>query len=224
MKYEEFIETEEQPKDKRKKIAKQIIFIVCLILICVIVAYIMSRVMFVTIKVDGESMYPTLKDEDMMLLYKIGKYKHGDVVVFESGIFNSYGRERIFVKRIIGLPGDTIEIKESPDGSYNVYRNGEKLVEDYITHQFTSPYMPGPVVVEEGKFYYLGDNRNNSNDSEDGNWGELSKIIGRVIIRYHGDNFFNDTSIIPRVKSTKSMQLISPYLPNRKLLPVNLIS
>lgn len=214
MEYEELLETEDQPKDKRKKVIKQILVVVCLLLVCVILAYVLSRVMFVTIKVDGESMVPTLQDEDMMLLYKLGSYKHGDVVVFESGMVNQYGRERVFVKRVIGLPGDTVEIKQSPDGEFNVYRNGEKLIEDYITNQFTNPYLRGPVVVPEGKFYYLGDNRNNSSDSEDNRgegdimWGELNKIIGRVIIKYHGNSFFDNTATIPRVKNNKLPQFI----------------
>lgn len=191
---------------RKKRLWKTIIFYIGLVLLCVVIAYILSKVLFITIPVKGQSMEPTLQHEDRVLLYKVGKYKHGDIVVFDSGKKNSDGSPRYFIKRIIGLQGDTIEIKEASDGEFYVYKNGEKLVEKYLDQPLPRKQVDARV-VQEGEFYYLGDNRANSTDSADGEIGKIGNILGRAIISYHGDNFFNQTKVIPRVKYNKTPAL-----------------
>lgn len=193
----------EEPKSpKMKTIIKKIILFIIFVAICMVIAYLLSQALFTTVPISGPSMEPTLYTEDRVLLYKLGSYRYGDVIVFRSEIQNEEGEDRYLVKRIIGLPGDTIEIKIAPSGEYAVYRNGEKLVEDYLDP--LEPRADEPfeeTIVPEGKFFYLGDHRGLSSDSRTGLLGTMDEIVGRVILKYHGTNFFNELTPIPRVKS-----------------------
>ena len=91
---------------------------------------------------------------------------HGEVVIFHY----PHNLERDFVKRVIGLPGDTIEIRRG-----DVYRNGVLVEEDYVTHDSARSY--DPVTVTRGHYYVLGDNRRASNDSRD--WGLVPAELPR---------------------------------------------
>lgn len=107
--------------------------------------------------VQGVSMYPTLHDRDIACYTRIyNDYQKGDVISIRmpSGEF--------FVKRIIALPGDTVDIK---DGKVSV--NGNELEEDYIygTTEVQDSTITYPLTVKEGELYVLGDNRENSKDS-----------------------------------------------------------
>lgn len=193
----------EEPKaPKLKIIIKKVIFYIIFIAVCMVIAYFLSQALFTTVQISGPSMEPTLYTEDRVLLYKLGNYRYGDVIVFRSELQNEVGDDRYLVKRIIGLPGDTIEIKIAPSGEYAVYRNGEKLVEDYL-----DPAEPradeafAEMVVPDGKFFYLGDHRGLSSDSRTGLLGTMDEIVGRVILKYEGTNFFNGLTPMPRVKS-----------------------
>ncbi len=125
--------------------------------------------------VDGNSMLPTLHDQERVivnkLVYRLGTPEPGDVVVF------SYAREpwRDFVKRVIALPGDQVEIKNN-----RVLINGVALEEPYLGASTLGRY--GPVVVEPGTVFVLGDNRNFSMDSRDDSVGLVpySAIRGKA--------------------------------------------
>lgn len=186
------------------KKAVGIILEVVFLILCIVVAYFLSNYMFATVPIDGNSMEGLLHNDDKVIVYKVGKYKHGDVVIFDTGekYITDEGKEanRYFVKRIIGLPGDTIEIKRAPDGEFFVYRNGEKLVEEYLTANVKNAYSEmAPTVINEGEFFFLGDNRLNSDDSRNDRRGKLDKIVGRVILRYGKEGFFKDNDVIKRV-------------------------
>ncbi len=128
------------------------------------------------IRVDGYSMEPTLHTGEFVvvnkLTYEIGEYERGDVVVFH------YPRnpDQEYIKRIVGLPGDQISIKNG-----DVKVNGIVLNEDYIK---AAPSYQGEWTVSEGGLFVLGDNRNNSSDSH--NWGEvpLNLVIGKAVFIY----------------------------------------
>lgn len=167
---------------KRSRRMRTLILNLIFVLVCVGVAFAVSNYMFISVPVKGYSMLETLQDGDRMLLYRIGNYRRGDVVVFDSEDPSSGAPER-YVKRIIGLPGDTVEIIRSAEGNLVTYVNAEPLTEDYITHaggQELARYT-----VKEGEFFYMGDNRKNSYDSRNGGAvGRLDDILGRVLLRY----------------------------------------
>lgn len=134
--------------------------------------------------IPSESMLPTLMVGDRLIIEKLSYYSHppqrGDIVVFapppqlqEQG----YLEEQAFIKRAIGLPGDTIEVKDG-----HVYVNGELLIESYIAE--APNYGMSPMVVPPDRLFVMGDNRNNSNDSHV--WGFLprSNIIGHACFRF----------------------------------------
>ncbi|UUZ97758.1 signal peptidase I [Paenibacillus sp. P25] len=105
-------------------------------------------------------------------------FKFGDIVVFYPPL-PGHENER-YIKRLIGLPGDTIEIK---DGA--LYRNGQKVDEPYVKEPMNYTY--GPVTVPANQYFFLGDNRNESLDSH--MWPtpfvDKSKIVGKAMFRYY---------------------------------------
>lgn len=132
--------------------------------------------------VKGQSMEPTLEENDYLVVQSESLFgtapKFGDLVVFNSKVVSKEGHSRL-LKRVIGLPGDTIEIK---DGT--VYRNGIPLKEEYIKDGIT----PGDVkkfTVEPNCVFVMGDNRANSLDSRNKDLGTIDyeDIIGTAKFR-----------------------------------------
>ncbi len=129
--------------------------------------------------VQGSSMEPTLHDGERLLVdkltYRFREPRRGEIVVF------GYPQDprRKFIKRVIGLPGDTVEIRNR-----TLYVNGEPIEEAYIRGPMYQPY--GQIVVPEGTVWVLGDNRNNSEDSRFPDVGPVPKrnIVGRALLRY----------------------------------------
>src|SRR3989344_7674121 len=135
--------------------------------------------------VRGGSMDPTFKNGDYIITskisYKFATPRRGDVIVFAS----LKNPDIDFIKRIVGLPGDEVMIKDG-----KVYLNGEILAENYIqvtTNAFESGFIREgmPVVVPEGDLFVLGDNRPRSSDSREFGFIPAENIIGRVIYRYY---------------------------------------
>jgi signal peptidase I len=151
-------------------------------------------------KVEGESMLPSLENGQYIIVNKLayaqidlskfdwipffdpgddpvhhlfGTPERGDVIVFEAPTKANSD----FIKRVIGVPGDTIEIKDSV-----VYVNGEPLVEPYIEGRTSCPC--GPWVVKPGTYFVMGDHRNNSSDSR--GFGAIPEetIIGKALFSY----------------------------------------
>jgi signal peptidase I len=127
-------------------------------------------------RIEGNSMEPNLHDGEYVLIDKISYLLHpperGDVVVFVPP-----NNERDYIKRVIGLPGDTVEIKGG-----QVYVNGIALDEPYLQN-LTRADMPARI-VEEGRYFVMGDNRNNSSDSR--SFGSITpqSIVGRAWLVY----------------------------------------
>ena len=128
------------------------------------------------IRVDGSSMEPSLHNGEFVVInrlaYRWCNPDRGEVIVFRFPL----DPERRFIKRIIGLPGDTIVVRGG-----RVLVNGEPLQEPYIA---APPVYEGEWLVEPNHVFVLGDNRNNSLDSQ--NWGalRLEEIIGRAVAVY----------------------------------------
>lgn len=128
------------------------------------------------IRVDGQSMQPTLHSGEFIIVnklaYRFGKFQRGDVIVFH------YPRnlEQEYIKRVIGLPGDEVVISNG-----QVQVNGKILDEPYIAEP---PDYKGTWIVPRGSLFVLGDNRNNSSDSH--NWGlvSLDYVVGKALLVY----------------------------------------
>lgn len=133
--------------------------------------------------VKGNSMRSTLQNGEIMLVstldYRLGQPKRHDVVICHypgRTVKNLPFLQQQFVKRIIGLPGDTIEIIDSV-----VYINGEALEEEYLDPAHTRfRTNRAPITLGEDEYYILGDNRDNSNDSRSIGPIKRSMLVGRV--------------------------------------------
>lgn len=145
----------------------------------IIIALVVNTYVAQAMMVPTGSMLPTIQLQDELIVEKmkpLTNFEFGDIVVFWPPI---EGNEDRYVKRLIGLPGDTIEVK---DGA--LYRNGAKVDEPYIQAPMT--YTFHQVTVPEGKYFFLGDNRNDSYDSH--LWPATpfvaeKDIIGKAVFR-----------------------------------------
>lgn len=148
----------------------------------IVLAFAVTHFGFQKIKMHGDSMSHTLVENDEIivnkLLYRFKSPERGDVVIFkQTGQEHSYYN----VKRVIGLPGETIEIKDG-----KVYINGEKYKETINTDLIeNSGLASSPYKLEDGEYFVLGDNRNNSVDSRFASFGTIFKhdIIGKAWFR-----------------------------------------
>lgn len=133
-------------KNKTKKIIKDLIpYIIILILVILFRSFIATPV-----KVDGKSMFPTLSGNEIMILNKLGKIDRFDIVVVKNNNDD-------LIKRVVGLPGETIEIINN-----NVYIDGKKIDDIYGSGE-SSDYSKRK--LEKNEYFVLGDNRENSMDS-----------------------------------------------------------
>ena len=137
------------------------------ILAAVLIAVALRVFVFEMVVVQGDSMAPGLHTGQVIFVEKISKCfsqpDHGDVVVVKYSDVD----ERYYVKRVMGLPGDSLEIRAG-----GLYRNGEKLNEDYLLEAMIFNDMSA-VTVPEGHIFVMGDNRNDSMDSR-------SPIVGPI--------------------------------------------
>lgn len=136
--------------------------------------------------VEGDSMLNTLEDGDHLIISDVFySPERGDIVVFED---YSTMLKKAVVKRVIGLPGETVEVKLNDEGVYEVYINGVYLDEEYAYNKidFTAPGV-GKWTVGEGEVFVMGDNRYNSTDSRDSRVGtvEIDSILGKVMFRFY---------------------------------------
>ena len=134
---------------------------------------------FQVARVEGQSMAPTLADQDRLIVnklaYRIGEPRRGDIVM----LYYPLNPDKSFVKRVIAEEGDTIRIVDG-----RVYVNDVPLRDDFVPPEFRSHDDYGPTVIPEGYAFVMGDHRNNSSDSR--HWGFVPKkyIIGKVQIRW----------------------------------------
>jgi len=169
------------------------------IALAVIIALLIRGFLFEPVYVDGESMENTLISGQRLLVYKLGYYfnepKNGDIIVLryqegpgqDSVLLEKFPflkkiipdfQEIDFVKRVIGVPGDTVDIK---DGF--VYVNGVKLVEPYAKGTTYTQHVEFPITIPENKVLVLGDNRLNSRDSRHIGLIDYDQIKGKAVLR-----------------------------------------
>lgn len=154
------------PGDKGERSAmKELLSWVEVIVIAVVLAVFIDNVIIINATVPSGSMEKTIMTHSRVLGTRFSYWfghepQRGDIVVFRYPIDDAKGKNTHYIKRIIGLPGETIEIKEGA-----VYVNGEKLEEGYINGKWTVENDGFTFEVPEGEYLMLGDNRNNSNDA-----------------------------------------------------------
>ena len=133
--------------------------------------------------ITSGSMIPTLGVKDRLIVTRVHdlqSLKEGDIVLFKQEQF----KDDLLIKRLIGLPGDKIEIKDGV-----VFRNGEQLQEDYVKEK---DHFNGVYEIPEGKYFFLGDNRPNSSDSREWKnpYVDKSQIEGKARLKYYPMNQF----------------------------------
>ncbi len=135
-------------------------------------------------EVSGSSMEHTLQDGDSLLVDKLS-YRFKDPERFDIVIFPyQYGDDQYFIKRVIGLPGETVRI----DYYGNIYINGEVLEEHYGAEIIDDPgRAEQDITLGEGEYFVMGDNRNHSMDSREPSVGNINKkdILGKALIRIY---------------------------------------
>jgi signal peptidase I len=147
----------------------------------VVMAFVVIIFIYQPVKVEGNSMLPGLMDQERIFVNKfgyrfgIGAIQRGDLIVFwfPGDLSKSY------IKRVIGLPGDTIEIDRG-----TVVLNGRTLREDYVLAEYRDSLSMPPRKVDPGNYFVLGDHRNSSNDSRSGWLAPRSCIYGKAVFVY----------------------------------------
>lgn len=152
------------------------------ILVALVIVLVLTSVIKPTI-VKESSMEPTLYENHYLIInklaYKTGDEQRGDIIVFESELENEDGEKKLLIKRIIGLPGETVTVENE-----NVYINGQLLEEEYLKDGIT----PGQVIdckVPEDGLFVMGDNRVVSIDSRELGCIGRDTVMGKAILRLY---------------------------------------
>ena len=165
-----------------KNILKEILSTSIYLLVVLCAAYLIITYVGQRTQVSGSSMETTLSDGDNLLVDKI-TYRFSDPKRFDIIVFPfQYDADTYYIKRIIGMPGETVQI----DYDGNIYIDGEILEESYGREVIQNPGRAAePITLGEDEYFVMGDNRNNSSDSCDPSVGNIHRkdIIGRAWVR-----------------------------------------
>nr|WP_294465809.1 signal peptidase I [uncultured Sellimonas sp.] len=178
MKQEGLEETE-----KKKSTAREVLDWVIYIGIVLLLSWLIVTFVGVRTVVDGQSMEPTLQDGNNLIVDKLS-YRFRDPKRYEIIVFPyKYEENTYYIKRIIGLPGETVQVMDG-----EVYIDGAPLGEDYGAEPMEDPGIAAePIQLGEDEYFVLGDNRNHSSDSRDPSVGVLKRddLVGRAWIRIY---------------------------------------
>ena len=169
------ISDERQRLQHRKAYHKALIGSIQVLLMVAAIAVLISSLFLPVLQISGDSMVPTLKNDEIVVLVKSNKFETGDICSFSWN-------NRTLLKRVIGTAGDWIEI----DDAGNVFVNGEKLDEPYVSEKslgecdLTFPYQ-----VPEKSLFLMGDHRKTSIDSRSSVIGSVKydQVIGHVVFK-----------------------------------------
>ena len=171
-----------QPEEKETNVVRETISFIIYIGIVFLLTYLVIHYVGQRTQVSGSSMEATLSDGDNLIVDKISYRFHdperSDIIVFPY----KYEKNTFYIKRIIGLPGETVQIDEQG----NIYVDGEVLDESYGREVILDPgEAEEPITLEDDEYFVLGDNRNASSDSRDPSVGKIlgEDIIGRAWVR-----------------------------------------
>lgn len=184
----------EQPPSKMKEFISTLLYVVIALLFFSVIRIFL----FAPVSVEGDSMVPTLHNEDRLILNKVASIDRFDIVVFDAP--DEPGKQ--YIKRVIGLPGDTVEVQDDI-----LYVNGEAVPEEYLqpeafeiegmgsfTEDFNLAILTGMTEIPEGHYFLLGDNRQNSKDSRYFGFVSEEAIIGTTDFRFWPLKDFGDAN------------------------------
>lgn len=175
------------PVEKETNILRETISFVIYIGIVFLLTYLVIHYVGQRTQVSGSSMEATLSDGDNLIVDKIS-YRFHDPERFDIIVFPyKYEKNTFYIKRIIGLPGETVQI----DTDGNIYIDGEILKESYGREVMLNPgEAKEPITLKEDEYFVLGDNRNASSDSRDPSVGKIlgKDIVGRAWLRLYPFN------------------------------------
>jgi signal peptidase I len=149
------------------------------IVLSVAIAAVVIIFLYQPVKVEGTSMMPRLEDQERIFVnkffYRFGEIERGDIVVFHFPLDPS----KSYVKRIVGLPGDEVEMREGV-----LHVNGQSVAEPYVEPSYRDRTSHPPQSVPPDHYFVLGDHRNTSNDSR--TWGTVARrhIVGKAVFAY----------------------------------------
>ena len=179
---------------KENSTKREIFSWIIALLIAVVLAIVVRTFLISNYVVEGSSMLPNLQNNNRLLVNKIdydfGSPQYGDIIIFHATPTSDY------VKRVIGLPGDTIVYKND-----QLYRNGKKILEPYLnkykekykkedpgqnfTLDFSLQGLTHRKTVPKGELWVMGDNRRISVDSRKIGFVSINKVVGKVNLRYY---------------------------------------
>ena len=173
---------QQKPKSARKEILSWFLTIAA----AVVIALVVRTYLFEPIRVDGESMTDTLQNGELMFVtkpeYIWGSPSRQDVIICKYP-----NRKEYFVKRLIALPGDTVEIKYDNEKNINtVYVNGDAVDEPYLSQSRNDrDNSMAHLILKDDEYFVMGDNRDNSNDSRYVGALHRSQIVGHVRLVFY---------------------------------------
>ena len=174
------VNAEEKSMDDSKNMKKEIFHLLFYIILVFLTTFVIINFVGQRTVVQGQSMENTLFNHDNLIIDKLS-YHFVNPKRFDIIVFPVESSEKYYIKRIIGLPGETVQIM-----SGNIYINSEPLEESYGKEIMNySGIASKPITLEENEYFVLGDNRNHSSDSRDPNVGIIleDSIIGKAWIR-----------------------------------------
>jgi signal peptidase I len=169
------VETERKRYRRQKAYNKALRGTIYVLTIVAAVAVLIATLILPVLQIEGTSMEPTLSNGDIVLLSKTTRFERGDLCGFTWN-------NKLLIKRVIGLPGDWIEI--NTDGT--IYLNGDKLEEPYVEHKALGECdLEFPFQVPQEQYFVIGDMRESSIDSRNTVIGCIPKeqIVGKVFFR-----------------------------------------
>ncbi len=171
----------EEKEERKQAIKKEVMEYLRMIVFVIVVVFVMNNVVLINAKIPSESMEKTIMTNDRIfgfrLAYQFQDPKRYDIVIFKY----PDDPQELFIKRIIGLPGETVEIRE---GKVYIDDSEKPLDDSFCPEQPLGDF--GPYTVPEDSYFMLGDNRNYSKDSRfwEIKYVNEDQIVGKALIRY----------------------------------------